>query len=707
MNGTRLIGATIIFLVLGLAFSGIIGVAQADGEQGIFIPEPKIGDSAYYVVREVIEDDTIAQGQILFNWLRMSWTEETTYPDETASPQQLKALSYDLMFRQGTQYELELIRKAYYDAIDGQAEFDEVIYDSSIRTSDSCIIAACLGSPEYSDSQIHVKNRQGPVGPCGALTEIHGAKKIPNQLTLAGYCRDFRVMGLEQTTTYNLVGKTTWNDREAVEYESTNFKPFKITYAEGIPFPVKLELPLSEYISEAYSLGRHFEIELHGFEAGSQDFLEPVTRITGQPLPLVTRVKDIQIDETGLTGFTLGNAFDAAMADVQAPQLANFMTHTDAYILAAWKNIRIDENGEQKEVWNLFATNGNEALGKEVLLLMPTPDIPASIEALNQYQVSESRYEVTGPFPSIEILPEKIPLVSSALTRSVAYPGIENPNLWGFYADCLNQACSQAAIGIRTGQERIPDTASPTSGVTASPNYYQNTVFFDQDGLETHTWSMQVSQSRGLLPVPPVDESIPRNEDSSQASISWTPPSAEAVAGLGLVAAIGAAAYYFWPNLKLLFIGLFSRIKDDEVLEHPTRKRVFDEIQLEPGIHFQGLAKKVELGHGSLSHHLRKLTDAGLVQSKDAFGRKCFFPVGKVNAVARDGLALLQAKSTLAVFREIVAKPGTSAASVVERTGLSSATVSYHLTKLRNANIINAGRSLSLTPNGIDLLDHY
>lgn len=703
MRSKRALRAFVLFLILAMVLSGSIGFATAAGEPTVLVPDPGPGDSAYYVVREVIDDPDVARGTVPYDWARLTWMDEETLPDESGKEQPFQPARFQLMFRQGTEYENLRDRTTHYDPATGVPAMDEHDYDSYYSGSQG-LMGMGLGGYPGSDTEITIRLARGPAGLCGALTPLHSALEPPETMDVHGYCRDFTVMGDERTTPYRLVDRGVWQDRDTLVYEGPD--GLRITYAEGVPFPVKAEVPLAEFIYEPYRFGRHFSLELRGFELGGSAYPDRPQRILDAPLPLVPRVPDIQIDETGLTGFTLANAYDAAMADPETPRLADFMQRPGAYIGAAWRNQLEDADGRVIHQWTLFATDGERNLGKIVQedLSSYAMDLPADDLLPRQYTVQDPSYELADEFPPESRLPDRVPLVSAAMLRSQAYRGVDEANLWGFYTHCENAGCTDVTFAIRTGEEHLP-SGTPAAGTEGNAPATQYTVFFAQDGMLSHTWAMEAEVgSEPLLPLASEPGQVPSSADGAQGSAVWLPPSGGAVASAGILAVLGAALYYFWPGLKVGALGLFSRIRDDQVLDHPRRRRIHEIIQAEPGIHFQELARRSETSRSALDHHLRKLVAARIVVRREGTGYACFFPRGAVDRRLMEVAPLLRADSTRAVLDAVAKAPGVTCADVAERVGLTSATVSYHLRKLRQAGLVSHGRALHVTADGEDAL---
>jgi DNA-binding transcriptional ArsR family regulator len=174
-----------------------------------------------------------------------------------------------------------------------------------------------------------------------------------------------------------------------------------------------------------------------------------------------------------------------------------------------------------------------------------------------------------------------------------------------------------------------------------------------------------------------------------------------AVAVTGATASAGVGGWAGWAALKKwgwLAPGLggmagFTRIDNDELLEHPLRSQIFEVIQSNPGIHASGLARQVGVGWGTITHHLEKLERGALVTTRRVNNQKCFFENG--GKVSRQDMAIAGAvrgdtAGDIASF--VTAHPMTSQKAMAEALGLSPALVSFHVKKLAHLGVLEKVR---------------
>ena len=184
-------------------------------------------------------------------------------------------------------------------------------------------------------------------------------------------------------------------------------------------------------------------------------------------------------------------------------------------------------------------------------------------------------------------------------------------------------------------------------------------------------------------------------------------PETMPVAVFGSVTAVGAAGSAGaggWAGFQALrkwglagagFAGVagFSRINDADLLEHPLRGEIFSTIQQHPGIHASQLARELDVGWGTITHHLDKLQRAKLVATRKVNNQKCFFEQG--GEISRADMAIASAlkgdtASSIASF--VNGHPMTSQKQMAEALEISPALASFHVKKLVTLGVLEKFR---------------
>lgn len=157
---------------------------------------------------------------------------------------------------------------------------------------------------------------------------------------------------------------------------------------------------------------------------------------------------------------------------------------------------------------------------------------------------------------------------------------------------------------------------------------------------------------------------------------------------VGFIFAIGAGTLLTeigkWVLLAL-FLPLYSKIKKEEMLNHPVRHKIHGYIIASPGAHFGLIKQDLDLGNGQLIYHLKRLMEATLIYSKEDGIKKRFYPVDFPKTKAKDYyLSVVQEK----IFGVIQKKPGISQKKIASSTGVSRQVAGYHLSKLEEVGFV-------------------
>lgn len=206
----------------------------------------------------------------------------------------------------------------------------------------------------------------------------------------------------------------------------------------------------------------------------------------------------------------------------------------------------------------------------------------------------------------------------------------------------------------------------------------------------------------------------PRPEQASTTSSPLEPGTLAALGGilaLGVTAAAAGARPRRWLPAPLL--GLFHRIDRDELLDHPTRRRIHDLVADEPGIHFSELRRRTDTSPGNLDHHLHRMVEEGLLEHHESAGYRCFFLPGAIPDEIAETLDRVRSPTARRVLAHLASNRATTGAELAEALGRAPSTIAYHVDRLSDAGLVDredSGDRVELTPTErgrsvVDLLD--
>ncbi|MFO8114496.1 MAG: MarR family transcriptional regulator [Halorubrum sp.] len=151
-------------------------------------------------------------------------------------------------------------------------------------------------------------------------------------------------------------------------------------------------------------------------------------------------------------------------------------------------------------------------------------------------------------------------------------------------------------------------------------------------------------------------------------------------------AAIGAAA----P-----FVGTASADGGDDTNE--TREAIRGYVPTTPGAHFSKLRDDLRLGTGEAQYHLRKLEEAGEVEStKDADYRR-YFPAGRFDDLDKRALGYLRRDTPRGMVLALLRDPDATGAELAAALDVSRPTISAAAAALDDAGLLDRTDGYALT----------
>ncbi len=352
-------------------------------------------------------------------------------------------------------------------------------------------------------------------------------------------------------------------------------------------------------------------------------------------------------------------------------------------------------------------------LGEETSLLAPAIEIllpPGPLHEVRLNTTGAGSIEAEGAFPtleattdigSIEALIE--PWIDGSITLASQVGSVEL-ELVGTERNGYDAYAAGGVGGVEldiVDAEPVPPS-NPIAPGYASQEAARTTDLDDRLTRSTISASSRVGSVtveahdegpawRGQLEPAPASATEAQGRETSELAPELRSVGRTAMA-IGLTSALLAGLVALRQHLKLGVLALYSRIRDRDVLNDPTRRAIATVIGDRPGIHFRALARELGAGHGQLDHHLTKLTEAGVLEVHPTPGRVCYFLAGQVSPDEREPLALLQAAGLRAVLEAAADSPGAAIHELAETAGLATTTVSEHVSSLADRGLVMAER---------------
>lgn len=708
LGGLRPFKAVSLLIVLtlllgsGLGFAAAAGPGAGDGTLHVARPGP--GDRASYAGQEVILDPALAKpsgGRVTA--FEVEWLPQTTFrTDQHESVEAMRVLQTFEWMNEITQH-----REAFYDVATHTALGDAgygTYGDTNTFCTGVCINGNGIQLSESDEYSIRYTSYEPQRGPCGFLNSLHG--RIVDEdvgFTEAGHCD---TLTGHHVLDYRFIGKQKIAGYDAYGYEAEQVPGLKIWYADGIPFPVRFVTTFSDNLYTPYTYGRGWQMTLVDFTDGDAEYDWPEGPMIHDQGPV--RLQDTtawMVDDTGVdVGFPLSEAMQYLDRDAvsEEPILDWLERHPQAYMVDAWSSDYVDSTGMVQHYWWLQWSDGQDTTARAIVAHPLGPDLPVAEgpHLVNVYPFSFG-YDEDRRYPPKALAPTRLPAIADLMTeyeerQDPAYQP-EPPNRYGFSISCEDQGCSSLRAYVFAGHGKArslvpyaPGFPGPIAG-EGSAEFSHVAAWPDGRAMQEYAFTQASDGPAALVqPDDPADITETRRSDSRSAGI-WALPTGEAAAGAGLLALVISALYYFWPVLKTLpFFSLFSRISQDKVLDNPNRAKVMQIVEDEPGIHFQQISRRTGMGRGALDHHLRKLADAGLVVPKVGAGYTCFFPKG-VDRREMAAAGVTKSPGARKVFEVLLPDASRTVQDIAVLTGLSPSTVSHHLSRMKQAGVIEGG----------------
>ncbi len=174
---------------------------------------------------------------------------------------------------------------------------------------------------------------------------------------------------------------------------------------------------------------------------------------------------------------------------------------------------------------------------------------------------------------------------------------------------------------------------------------------------------------------------------------------------IAATAGLGALAVLFWFVRQHIvdlaarwFVPLYSLLRRDDLLDHPTRGAIHRAIHQNQGISFEGLRAALTspdnkpMANGTLLYHLWRLRQKDLVRSSQAEGSRVYFTNKHENDEEQAQSVLLAGKAARTLARSVLKRPGLTHMELAASLGGPMSTARqrcrHHVQKLVQAELI-------------------
>jgi predicted transcriptional regulator len=123
-----------------------------------------------------------------------------------------------------------------------------------------------------------------------------------------------------------------------------------------------------------------------------------------------------------------------------------------------------------------------------------------------------------------------------------------------------------------------------------------------------------------------------------------------------------------------------------------SRREIYQHVEANPGVHFRALVDALDYAQGTVQYHLRWLEDQGLVEASDDGKYTRYYAAGSFDEADRAVMNALRREYARRIVAHLVADGPLSTTELSDRLGKSPSTVSWHLSKLDDADLVTKER---------------
>ena len=135
---------------------------------------------------------------------------------------------------------------------------------------------------------------------------------------------------------------------------------------------------------------------------------------------------------------------------------------------------------------------------------------------------------------------------------------------------------------------------------------------------------------------------------------------------------------------------------EDRIFDVEARRRIFDMIRQQPGLHVRELSRRLDLLPSLVDYHLKALKKNDLVYFNMEEGYKRYYisenyrsnSYKKLSSRQREILNILRQEVPLRIVMIILDNPNSTHSEILSAVDVSASTLSYHLKKLVKARVL-------------------
>ena len=135
-------------------------------------------------------------------------------------------------------------------------------------------------------------------------------------------------------------------------------------------------------------------------------------------------------------------------------------------------------------------------------------------------------------------------------------------------------------------------------------------------------------------------------------------------------------------------VGSLARALDDSPGDSDAREAIAGYLQTTPGAHFSKVRDDLGLGTGETQHHVRRLLDAGVIESRRDGDYRRFYPARRFSTFEQVALGYLRRATPRGMVIELLRNPGASGSELATALDVSAPTISRYAAELADAGLL-------------------
>ncbi len=124
------------------------------------------------------------------------------------------------------------------------------------------------------------------------------------------------------------------------------------------------------------------------------------------------------------------------------------------------------------------------------------------------------------------------------------------------------------------------------------------------------------------------------------------------------------------------------------MVEITTRRKIYEEIVMNPGLHFRELQKRLDMPLGMLEYHLNVLEKEGVIVSKMDGKYKRYFANTSMNREERKIMGSLRSEIQRKIVIFLIENGKSRHSDIASGINITPSTLSYHISKLVKNGIV-------------------